>query len=300
MESIQLISLPALMERTDGSAAIKIGLIDGPVSIDHKDLSKENIISIVGRAAGSCSKADSIACNHGTFIAGILKGNRNSAAAAICPGCTLLIRPVFAEHRFNQEAIPATSPSELATAIIDCVNNGAHIINLSLALANPASRPEKDLEKALDYAAATGVLIVAAAGNQGTVGSTAITRHPWVIPVIACNKYGFPLRMSNLGNSIGRNGLSAPGENITSLAPADTYTSFTGTSAATPFVTGVIALLWSLYPSLPGAVIKQAVTGAVNKRRSVIPPVINAQASLEYLNIHYPQKSMYERSYQTK
>ena len=59
--------------------------------------------------------------------------------------------------------------------------------------------------------------MVAAAGNQGTVGSSVITRHPWVIPVIACDLQGRPTTESNLGSSIGRRGLAAPGENIASL-----------------------------------------------------------------------------------
>jgi hypothetical protein len=44
---------------------------------------------------------------------------------------------------------------------------------------------------------------VAAAGNQGTVGGTVITSHPWVIAVAACDANGKPLNGSNLGSSIG-------------------------------------------------------------------------------------------------
>ena len=50
--------------------------------------------------------------------------------------------------------------------------------------------------------------MVAAAGNQGTLGSSAITRHPWVIPVVACDLRGRPMNESNLGSSIGRRGLT--------------------------------------------------------------------------------------------
>ena len=72
-------------------------------------------------------------------------------------------------------------------------------------------------EAALDHAMRRGVLVVAAAGNQATVGSTVITRHPWVIPVVAYDADGAPMGQSNFGNSIGRRGLGAPGDRVTSL-----------------------------------------------------------------------------------
>jgi hypothetical protein len=48
-----------------------------------------------------------------------------------------------------------------------------------------------------------GVLFVAAAGNQGALGSSVITRHPWLIPVVACDRSGRVMAVSNLGASIG-------------------------------------------------------------------------------------------------
>jgi len=123
--------------------------------------------------------------------------------------------------------MPSATPGELAEAIIDSVDAGVRVINLSAALVQPVPNGESSLEEALRYAAHRGVMIVAAAGNQGTVGSSAITRHPWVIPTAACDTHGRPLRASNLGASIGRRGLSAPGENVTSLGtngkPVDLY-----------------------------------------------------------------------------
>ncbi len=291
VEFADLINLRYLMNRTSGSPNIRIGLIDGPISINHPDLNKENIHEIPGTLSGNCSKADSIACGHGTFIAGILKAKRGSYAPAICPDCTLLIRPIFSEHTIRNDSIPFTTPNKLAIAITDCINAGSRLINLSLAIANPTSKGERELEDALNYSANRGVLIVAAAGNQGTIGSTAITRHPWVIPVIACKNSGNPMQLSNLGNSIGRHGLMAPGENIPSLGSNNDPVTFSGTSVATPFITGIIALLWSEFPKVPASVIKQAVC-IVNNRRSITPPLINAITAFEYLNSRYIQKAV--------
>lgn len=291
MEFADLINLQSLMNHTSGSPDIAIGLIDGPVLIHHSDLNKENIFEIPGALSGTCSKADSIACSHGTFIAGMLKAKRGSNAPAICPDCTLLVRPIFSEHITKKEFIPATTPKELAIAILDCINGGARLINLSLALANPTSKSERELEDALNYAANRGVIVVAAAGNQGRIGSSAITRHPWVIPVIACSNNGNPMQLSNLSSSIGRQGLSAPGENITSLGSKNYPLKSSGTSAAAPFVTGTIALLWSEFPKLPASVIKQAVS-IVNNRRSLTPPLINAMTAFQYLSSRYTQKAV--------
>ena len=136
------------------------------------------------------------------------------------------------------------------------------------------------LDEALNHALVRGVLIVAAAGNQGTLGSSAITRHPWVIPVVACDMRGRPLNESNLGGSIGRRGLSAPGDGITSLGSDGKLLSLSGTSVAVPFVTGTIALLWSQFPSLSATQIKLALTqGSTRQRPSVVPPLLDAEAA---------------------
>ena len=208
---------------------------------------------------------------HGTYVAGILSARRDSAAPAICPGCTLLVRPIFLEPAPDNADTPSASPGELADAIVDCVEAGAWILNLSVALATPSPNREAKLEQALDHAAARGTMVVAAAGNQGTVGGSAITRHPWVIPVVACDPQGRPMAISNLGSSIARRGLMAPGDAITSLGTDGPPVTSGGTSAAVPFVTGTMALLWSLFPEASTAEVEVAVTqsrSAQSRRRA--------------------------------
>jgi len=205
--TLNLVKLAPLMELTSGSAETAIGLIDGPVAINHPDLMAENIHEIPGRLRGACAQADSVACMHGTFVAGILCAKRNSAAPAICPDCTLLVRPIFGETTSGNVRMPSATPEELATAIIECIDAGARVINLSAALAQLSSKGEREIEGALDYAARRGVIVIAAAGNQGAIGSSSITRHPCVIPVVACDLQGRPISYSNLGSSIGRRGL---------------------------------------------------------------------------------------------
>lgn len=284
MKPLELVKLAQLMEATSGRREIMVGLIDGPVLMNHPDLVGENIREVPGRLGGSCARATSAACMHGTFVAGILCGKRGSVAPAICPNCTLLVRPIFAETVSGNGQMPSATPEELASAIIETIEAGARVVNLSAALVQPSFRGERELDEALDYGARRGVIIVAAAGNQGGVGGTVITRHPWVIPLVACDLRGRPMSQSNLGSSIGRRGLCAPGEAITSLGAAGKPLTFGGTSVATPFVTGAIVLLWSEFPAVTAAEVKFAVTQAYAPRRTtVVPPLLDAWASFQVL-----------------
>lgn len=279
MNPLDLVNLTALMELTSGRPEIGIGLVDGPITVTHPDLASQNIRETNRGLSSRCTRTDSTACIHGTFVAGILCAKRGSVAPAICPGCTLLVQPIFVETSGNNQ-IPIATPDELAAAIVACIDAGACVVNLSLALMQPSTRGERKLVEALDYAAKREIIIVAAAGNQGMLGSSAITRHPWVIPVVAYNLRGRPTGGTNLGSSIGKRGLGAPGDGVVSLGAEGQSMMFSGTSVATAFVTGAIALLWSEFPVAPAAQIKIAVTQATASRRTtVVPPLLNAWAA---------------------
>jgi subtilisin family serine protease len=284
MNPLELVNLTPLMELTSGSPDIIVGLLDGSVAINHPDLASENLREIPGSLSSTCTQASSAACLHGTFVAGMLSAKRDTPAPAICPNCTLLVRPIFAETARGNGQVPSATPEELATAILETIAAGARVLNLSLALAQPSTQGQRELTEALDYAASRGVIPVAAAGNQGTIGSTVITRHPGVIPVVAYDLRGKPMRESNLGSSLGRRGVGAPGEDTTSLGAEGPPLTLGGTSAATPFVTGTIALLWSEFPAATAAEIRGAVTQADGPRRhTVVPPLLDAWAAYRVL-----------------
>jgi subtilisin family serine protease len=291
MNALDLVKIVPLMELTSGSSDVKIGLIDGPVATEHPDLMSERLRNVAGNDGALCTRANRAACLHGTFVAGILCGRRTSPAPSICANCTLLIRPIFGKTTTWREHLPSATPGELASAIIECIDAGAQVLNLSLAIARPSIGEEQALEDALNQAAKRGVIVVAAAGNQGTLGSSAITRHPWVIPVVACDLAGRPMNESNLGGSIGRRGLRAPGDGVTSLGAEGQPLTFGGTSVAAPFVTGAIALLWSEFPAASPAQIKLAITQAGAPRRaSVVPPLLDAMAAYRTLSMTKGQR----------
>jgi subtilisin family serine protease len=285
---LDVVRLVPLMGQTTGRAEVRIGLIDGPVAADHPDLASEHVY-LLDPPAGRPSAASDPARAHATYVAGILSARRDAAAPAICPGCALLVRPIFLEPAAASEDAPSASPGELADAIVDCVEAGARVLNLSVALATPSPNSEPGLEQALDHAAARGALVVAAAGNQGTIGGSAITRHPWVIPVAACDGASRPLAASNLGGSIARRGLMACGDAVTSLGIDGRPLTSGGTSAAAPFVTGAIALLWSMFPEASAAEIRWAVTRPDRRRTSVVPPVLDAWAACQLIRSRQAQ-----------
>jgi subtilisin family serine protease len=279
--ALDLVRLTALMDLTRGSPEVGIGLIDGPVARDHGDLAESPIQEILTQEGASCENSKSSACLHGTYIAGILSAKRGSDAPAISPACTLLVRPIFSEDGSS------TNPDELAAAVFDCIGAGARIINLSLALVRPSRGTDGALKSALDHAMLRGIIIVAAAGNQKILGSTVITRHPWVIPTAACNREGLPSAYSNIGLSIGARGLRAPGDGVISSGADGQSFPSSGTSVAAPFVTGTIALLWSMFPSATAQEVKLAVTQGTVRRVSVVPPLLDAWTAYQTLAIRY-------------
>jgi subtilisin family serine protease len=288
VDFLNLVRLGPLKERSSGTTQTVIGLVDGPVALNHPDLVAESVRGTSGGPGAGCTHSSNAACTHGTFTAGILSAKRGSPAPAICPRCALLVRPIFREGAAENGALPSATPAELAKAIVECIEAGARVLNLSAAFAQPSSRGERELEEALDYAVRRGIIVVAAAGNQGALGSSVITRHPWVIPVAACDLRGRPLGQTNLGSSVGRRGLLAPGEGVTSLSAEGAPRTLGGTSVAAPFVTGTIALLWSMFPRASAAEVKHAVTSAYGRRRiTVVPPLLDAWASYQTMATTY-------------
>ncbi|MGN6871247.1 MAG: S8 family serine peptidase [Solirubrobacteraceae bacterium] len=269
--------LDTVMGHARGASTVPVGLIDGPVDLRHPALADATLHPVGRDGIGACVDPESVACGHGTFTAGILAADRSSGAPGICPDSPLLIRPIFSEAGDGATDWPHATPTEVTAAIGECIAAGARIVNLSVELvAAGTDRDEAKLTATVDRAAQRGVLLVTAAGNHALLSGDALSRHPWVIPVAACNRRGDPLPGTNLGASIGRRGVMAPGEAIVSLSPGGTTTSRSGTSAAAAFVSGALALAWSLVPRASGDAVRYALTRAHRTgRRSIVPPLLS-------------------------
>lgn len=276
--------LDALMVISSGCREVVIGIVDGPVDFSHPGFQGVNIQAASETQLGACRRASSVACHHGTAVAGILCAQRSANAPGICPACTVILRPVFGETLPGNRHTPTSTPTELANAIRETIEAGAKIINLSLGLSVSSLGVYRELEEVCHLARRRGVLLVAASGNQGSVGYLPLLSHPWIIPVAACDAQGRLLPESNISPSIGRRGLMAPGMNIVTTASGGGYAPIHGTSAAAPFVSGALALLWSLYPKATADQVRESLLlSAAPRRRTVTPPLLHALAARNIL-----------------
>jgi subtilisin family serine protease len=193
---------------------------------------------------------------HGTHVAGIVGargGNGIGGAGVAWQARLMAIRVLDDQARGTTAAV--------AAGIRYAVDNGARIVNLSLA--GPTSTP--DLEDAVRYAQAHGVLIVAAAGNDGADLATAPT-YPAaygednVLGIAATTREGGLSSVSDYGPGAD---VAAPGEQILSTALGGGYEWRTGTSMAAPQVAGALVLLAAARPDLDGNGLRDALLGGV-------------------------------------
>lgn len=282
---LDLVGLPEVMALTEGSPSVVIGLIDGPVADAVPGLGDSH--RELGPDAPSCGRTPASACRHGTFVASMLVGERSSAAVGIAPNCTLISRPIFRDETGGE---PSATVEEFAEAVVEAVDAGARILNMSASLVESSFLQTARLEAAFRHASSRGALSVVATGNQGLLGGSILASQPWIIPVVGCDLSGRPLKFSNLGHSIARRGLQAPATGVIGLMPDGSAALMGGTSVAAPFVTGTIALLWSLFPRATPADVTFAVCDP-HRRRRLVPPVLQAGVAYRAL------KSLVERGH---
>ena len=280
MDALSIINIHKLMNKTQGNPKIIIGLVDGPIYV-HSEFEKASIETIQSSNI-YCKNIDNKACKHGTFIAGILCSKRG-IAPGICPKCTLLLRPIFNEFCINCNTTdhPNANPEELVKAIKEVIDQGARIINLSIGTTILSTKDYRIIYDAYDYALKHDVIIVISAGNSGNMGRVTLIDHSWIIPVTACDEKGLLYEKANFGRFISRRGVMAPGKNIISTLAGGGYSTRSGTSFAAPFVTGKIALLWSIFPNAKARDILNVIVPT--KRKSIIPYVLNAEESFRIL-----------------
>lgn len=180
---------------------------------------------------------------HGTHISGIIAAEADNGygIAGVAPNARIMaLRFLDARGDGNID--------DAVTAIYYAVANGARVINASWG----GGDRDPALKDAIAYASARGVVVVTAAGNEA-VNNAVIKSFPasWRLPnlvsVAAVDSSGRLASFSNFGASSVR--LAAPGVGIRSTIPGGLAT-YSGTSMATPFVSGVAALVLGMYPRL--------------------------------------------------
>lgn len=198
----------------------------------HPSLAEPNITR-VSESTALNDKGD--LRGHATAVASLLAGNM-ADMAGVAPAARILSIQVLG-------ADGTGDAFTLAKGIVDAVDRGAKIINLSLGTHSDCFL----LKQAVDYARGQGVGIVAAVGNDGLEGAVFPARYNGVIAVSAVDASGRHLYFANRGPEVT---LSAPGLDVKAATPGEGVTSFSGTSAAVPFVSGAVAVLLSQNPQM--------------------------------------------------
>ena len=241
----------ASVHRITRGAGVVVAVIDSGVEASHPDLSGQVLKGIgIGGAAGP--EGGSIDPDgHGTAVAGIIaaKGGADNRALGIAPAAKIL--PV---RLSKSGAVGGFSSRDVADAIRWAADNGADIINLSIADDREVLSYERE---AIAYAQSKDVVVVAGAGNRNE-GHTVIGAYgavPGVLCVAATGPSGKLWPYSVTGDRVA---LAAPGQDIVSTgsrrAGSKTgYVSGSGTSFATAVVSGAAALVRSKFPDLSAA-----------------------------------------------
>lgn len=187
-----------------------------------------------------------IKMQHGSFTASIAGAatNNYSGMAGVAWGCPLMAVKVADALGYGLE-------SDVAEGIIYAVDNGARVVNMSLA----GDEDVPALAEAVDYAWERGVLCVAASGNENVGTDMYPAAYGNTLSVGASNENDQRCTSADWGAGGSNYGayldVVAPGKQIigaTSMLEENGYYYNDGTSAAAPFVAGVAALLWSAHP----------------------------------------------------
>jgi len=231
--------LKKLWSETRGDPKICVAVLDGIVDQNHPCFDGADLTRLPSLVSGEASENGSMS-THGTHVASIIFGQHDSPVTGIAPQCRGLIIPVFADESLR------LSQLDLSRAIEQAVNNGANIINVSAGQLTDAGEADTWLEKAIQLCQEKNVLLIAATGNDGCECLHVPASLPTVLAVGAMDDQGKPVNFSNWGDAYQKQGILAPGKDILGAKPGGGTVKLSGTSFATPIVSGVAALLLSL------------------------------------------------------
>ncbi|MFE2285876.1 type VII secretion-associated serine protease mycosin [Streptomyces sp. NPDC059443] len=240
---------------------VTVAVLDTGVDSTHPDLAGQVLdgTDLVGMGAG---RGDRAWARHGTAMAGIIAGhghgpNRRAGVLGIAPQAKILpVRVILEEGDPGRAKARDSKGGALAEGIRWAADHGADVINLSLGDDSSSAHHEAGEDEAVQYALAKGVVVVASAGNGGEQGDHASypAAYPGVIAVAAVDRNG---KKASFSTRSWYATVSAPGVDVVIADPDRSYYEGWGTSAASAFVSGAVALVRSAHPGLSPAQIKK-------------------------------------------
>jgi subtilisin family serine protease len=292
------IHAPEAWETTTGDRRIVVAVIDTGVDYYHPDLA-DNIWSNPKEVAGNGLDDDGNGFiddvhgydfvsddgdpmddhGHGSHVSGTIGGvgNNQVGIAGVCWQVSLMAVKIFDE----------TGNGSIDTAIEGiryAIENGANIINASWGSTDKSNA----LEDGVNEAYQAGVLFVAAAGNNNSQTPFYPAAYEHAFSVAATDAHDKRSRFSNYGTYIQ---VGAPGENIYSTLPNNSYEFYSGTSMATPHVSGVAALILARHPDFTNdqlANILRNSVDTISTDQSIGSGRINAALAVR-VNVPLPQ-----------
>jgi thermitase len=228
---------------TTGDGGPVIAVLDTGVKAGHVDLSGR-VLAGWDFVNADANPADDN--GHGTMVAGVAAGLGNNAVgiAGTCWGCRIL--PVKVADLYGN-----VKWSNAAAGLIWATDNGATVINMSFGKTTGSDT----LAAGVAYAHSHGVVVVAAAGNEGNKARFYPASYPGVLSVAATNSSDHLYSWSTRGSWVR---LAAPGCTWTTKRGGG-WGSFCGTSASAPIVAGIAGLALALKPDATQSDLEQTI-----------------------------------------
>lgn len=246
--------------QTTKGKGITVAVLDTGVDDEHPDLAGQVLPGkdLIGFGAGRGDRSWAL---HGTAMAGIIAGRGNGPGRAdgvlgVAPEAKILpVRVILESGDASRSKARESRGTALADGIRWAADHGADVINLSLGDDSESAHPEPGEDAAVQYALGKGVAVVASAGNSGDKGDRTSypAAYPGVIAAAAVDKYGTHAAFSTRRWYAT---VSAPGVDVVVANPDRHYYIEWGTSAASAFVSGAVALVRAAHPGLSPAQIK--------------------------------------------
>nr|WP_298147309.1 S8 family serine peptidase [uncultured Pseudomonas sp.] len=229
---------------------MKVCIVDTGYDLGHPDLPSAGITGNDGYGSVDSGNWYTDGNGHGTHVAGTIAalGGNDIGVVGVSPSGNLGLHIVKV---FNNNGDWAYG-SDLVQAIQQCRDAGSTVISMSLG-GGASSTTERN---AMDAAYQAGVLVVAAAGNDGNSSLSYPASYDSVVSVAAVDSSGNRASFSQYNNQVE---VSAPGVDVRSTTPGNTYSTYSGTSMATPHASAVYALVWSQHRQCTAQQIRKVV-----------------------------------------